>query len=104
MLILGLDLLAAVHVFCVSSVASAMHQYKDASGSSFLIGLGFAAVLHTESVRIATLTDHMMLDVWSGMPMQVARLGVTSIHVPSGMSCQVFQQGLQEHAKLQPGG
>ena len=44
-----------------------------------------------------------MLEVRSGMPMQVARLGVTSIHVPSGMSCQVFQQGLQEHAKQQPG-
>ena len=33
-----------------------------------------------------------------GGHLQVARLGVTSILVQSGMTCQAFQQGLQEHA------
>ena len=82
-----------------------MHKYDDVPEASFLIGSGFAEVpAHLPSVRAAALTADMMLDVRSGMLMQVARLGVTSIHVPSGMSCQVFQQGLQEHAKQQPGG
>lgn len=37
--------------------------------------------------------------VTEGDPLQVARLGVTSILVNSGMTCQAFQQGLQEHAR-----
>ena len=36
-------------------------------------------------------------------PVQVARLGVTSILVHSGMTCQAFQQGLQEHARQENG-
>ena len=44
---------------------------------------------------VASLTD------WD--PLQVARLGVTSILVHSGMTCQAFQQGLHEHARQDNG-
>ena len=63
-------------------------------GSSNMILIGKAD--HWRNASSCGTTLNLLTSLWQ---MQVARLGVTSILVPSGMSVDILQKGLEQHAK-----